>query len=112
MPDGKGTNGRFEIVIVMPEHRKGLLFFQDKAERLVDENFGGDNIIDLALEALQSKRNDPVDYIVNMPEFKIDSNIEATEMFRKVNISRYLFEIICFQLEFVSISQVINDMTY
>ena len=61
-----------------------------EAERLVDENFGGDNIIDLALEALQSKRNDPVNYIVNMPEFKIDTNIDATELLRKVNKSVFI----------------------
>ena len=48
------------------------------------ENFGEDNIIELALEALEPKRNNPVDHIVNMPEFKIDSNIEATETLRKV----------------------------
>ena len=83
---GKGTIGRFEMVIVMPEHHQGLLFFQDKAEQLVAENFGEDNIIELALEALEGKRNNPVDHIVNMPEFKIDSNIEATTMLRKVSV--------------------------
>ena len=68
----------------MPEHHQGLLFFQDKAEQLVNENFGEDNIIELALEALEPRRNNPVDHIVNMPEFKIDSNIEATTLLRKV----------------------------
>lgn len=85
-PDGKGAIGRFEIVIVMPEHHQGLLFFQDKAEQLVNENFGEDNIIELALEALEPRRNNPVDHIVNMPEFKIDSNIEATTLLRKLYI--------------------------
>ena len=70
----------------MPEHHRGLLFFQNKAEALVAENFGEDNIIELALEALQSERNNSEDYIVNIPEFKIDSNIEATEMLRKVSV--------------------------
>jgi len=85
-PDGKGAIGRFEILIIMPEHHRGLQFFQDKAEKLVAENFGSDNIIELALEALQGKRNNPVDHIVNMPEFKIDTNIEATTMLRKLYI--------------------------
>jgi len=85
-PGGKGSIGRFEIVIVMPEHHQGLLFFQDKAEQLVAENFGEDNIIELALEALEPKRNNPVEHIVNMPEFKIDSNIEATTLLRKLYI--------------------------
>ena len=70
----------------MPEHHRGLQFFQDKAEGLVAENFGEDNIIELALEALEPKRNNPVDHIVNMPEFKIDTNIEATTMLRKVSV--------------------------
>ena len=70
----------------MPEHHQGLLFFQDKAEQLVNENFGEDNIIELALEALEPRRNNPVDHIVNMPEFKIDTNIEATTMLRKVSV--------------------------
>ena len=70
----------------MPEHHRGLQFFQDKAENLVAENFGSDNIIELALEALQGKRNNPVDHIINMPEFKIDTNIEATAMLRKVSV--------------------------
>lgn len=85
-PNGKGTIGRFEILIIMPEHHRGLQFFQDKAENLVAENFGSDNIIELALEALQGKRNNPVDHIINMPEFKIDTNIEATAMLRKLYI--------------------------
>ena len=70
----------------MPEHRRGLLIFQSNAVRLVAENFGEDNIIELALEALQSERNNPVDHIVNIPEFRIDSNIEATELLRKVSV--------------------------
>ena len=90
VPDEKGTKGRFEFVIVMPEHHRGLQFFQSKAEELVAENFGDDNIIRLALEALQSKRDRPVNYIVNMPEFKIDTNIEATEFLRKVNKSVFI----------------------
>lgn len=85
-PNGKGSIGRFEILIIMPEHHRGLQFFQDKAENLVAENFGSDNIIELALEALQGKRNNPVDHIINMPEFKIDTNIEATAMLRKLYI--------------------------
>ena len=79
----------------MPEYHRGLQFFQSKAEELVAENFGGDNIIKLALEALHSKRDRPVNYIVNMPEFKINTNIEATELLRKVNRYQYLFQIIC-----------------
>ena len=83
----------------MPEHRRGLQFFQIKAEKLIAERgtyyTADENIIELALEALQSKRNDPVYYIVNMPEFKIDTNIEATELLRKVNRYQYLFQIIC-----------------
>ena len=79
----------------MPEHHRGLQFFQSKAEELAAEHFGEDNIIELAFEALQSERNNPVDHIVNIPEFRIDSNIEATELLRKVNISIYLKSSVC-----------------
>ena len=89
----------------MPEHHLGLLFFQDKAERLIAERvytyLADENIIELALEALQSKRNDPVDYIVNMPEFRIDTNIEATELLRKVNINVYLKSSVCWMFWFL-----------
>ena len=89
----------------MPEHFQGLLFFQDKAERLIPERvytyLADENIIELALEALQSKRNDPVDYIVNMPEFRIDTNIEATELLRKVNINVYLKSSVCWMFWFL-----------
>ena len=47
------------------------------------------------IEALESKRDRPVDIIVNMPEFRIDTNIEATELLRKVNISIYLKSSVC-----------------
>jgi len=70
----------------LPEYHRGLQFFQSKAEELVAESFGEDNIIKLALEALHSKRDRPVNYIVNMPEFKINTNIEATELLRKLYI--------------------------
>ena len=83
----------------MPEHYRGLLYFQDNAEQFVAERVyvSGfyENIIELALEALQSKRNDPVDHIINMPEFRIDTNIEATKLLRMVNMYQCLFEIIC-----------------
>ena len=93
----------------MPENHLGLKFFQIKAEALIADRTVNENIIELALEALKSKRNDPVDYIVNMPEFRIDTNIEATELLRKVFIYQYLFEIICFlgQLS-ISLSWVVK----
>ena len=68
----------------MPEHHQGLLSFQFNAKALIEENFGGDNILELALEALESKRGNSVDKIINMPAFKIDSNIEATDILRMV----------------------------
>ena len=82
----------------MPENHQGLTYFQLKAEALIAErgSYNDENILELALEALKSKRNDTVDYIVNMPEFRIDTNIETTELIRKVFIYQNLFEIICF----------------
>ena len=89
----------------MPEHHGGLIHFQIKAENLIAERgtyyTADENIIELALEALQSKRNDPVDYIVNMPEFRIDTNIEATELLRKVNINVCLKSSVCWMFWFL-----------
>ena len=75
----------------MPEHHQGLLSFQFNAKALIEENFGGDNILELALGALESKRGNSVDKIINMPAFKIDSNIEATDILRMVIFSTHLF---------------------
>jgi len=78
--------GRFEMLIIMPEHHRGLQIFQYNAERNVDEVDSFSNIIELALASLEDSREHPSDHIINMPEFKIDSNIGAVDFLQKLGI--------------------------
>ena len=41
-------------------------------------------LLELALDALEDKRENPSDHIINMPEFNIDSNIGAVEFLEEV----------------------------
>ena len=68
----------------MPEHHQGLQSFQFNAEKSVDEVSTAGNIIELALASLENSRENRDDHIINMPEFKIDSNIGAVPMLEKV----------------------------
>jgi len=83
--------GRFEMLIIMPEHHLGLQFFQFNAKKAVDEVDGFGNLIELALDALEDKRENPSDHIINMPEFNIDSNIGAVEFLEELGIEE-IFE--------------------
>merc|ERR1712066_926508 len=51
--------GRFEMLIIMPEHHRGLQIFQYNAERNVDEVDSFSNIIELALASLEDSREHP-----------------------------------------------------
>jgi len=80
--------GRFEMLIIMPENHKGLLLFQYNAKKAVDETDSLGNIIELALGSLENSRKNPSDYIINMPEFKIDSNIGAVGFLQDLGIEK------------------------
>jgi len=84
--------GRFEMLIIMPEDPRGLQFFQYNAERNVDEVDSFSNIIELALDSLENSRKNPSDHIINMPEFKIDSNIGAVDFLQKLGIEEVFNE--------------------
>ena len=87
-PIGKGAIGRFEMVIVMPEHHQGIEYFKVNAlEQVKNTVRGRNNIVEEALAALEPLRESSKDHIINMPEFKIDSNIDAEAYLRAVNIS-------------------------
>ena len=73
------------MLIIMPENHKGLLLFQYNAKKAVDETDSLGNIIELALGSLENSRKNPSDYIINMPEFKIDSNIGAVGFLQDVS---------------------------
>merc|ERR1711963_1051762 len=55
-------------------------------KKAVDEVDGFGNLIELALAALEDKRENPSDHIINMPEFNIDSNIGAVEFLEELGI--------------------------
>ena len=82
--EGLGNEGRFEMLIIMPEHHQGLQTFQFKAEKNVKETGTAGNLIELALKSLEESRENRDDHIINMPEFTIDSNIGAVPMLQKV----------------------------
>merc|ERR1712241_280655 len=93
-PNDAVEPGRFEMLIIMPEDHLGLLYFWQKAKKSVgDSSFEG-NIIELALKALETKndktnlspRENPRNYVINMPEFKMDSNIGAVGFLQELGI--------------------------
>jgi len=84
--EGNGILGRFEMLIIMPDHHQGLLQFQTFARINVDEPGKFDNLIELALKSLNGLRKSNHDYIIRMPEFNIDSNIGAVPMFQELGV--------------------------
>merc|ERR1712223_2183872 len=84
--EGLGNEGRFEMLIIMPEHHQGLRDFQFKALKDVQETGANGNLIELALKSLEVPRENRDDHIINMPEFTIDSNIGAVPMLQKLGV--------------------------
>merc|ERR1711936_59271 len=84
--EGLGNEGRFEMLIIMPEHHQGLQVWQFNAEKSVDEVSTHGNIIEMALASLEDSRENRDDHIINIPEFKIDSNIGAVPMLEKLGV--------------------------
>ena len=70
----------------MPDHYQGLDFLDFKhADQL---HHTKNNIITSALAALNEKRNSSSSQIINMPPFKVDSNIKAKAILQKVSANR------------------------
>jgi len=92
-PNDAVEPGRFEMLIIMPDDHRGLLHFWQKARKSVDDSSSEGNIIELALQALETKekgglspRENPRNYVINMPEFKMDSNIGAVGFLQELGI--------------------------
>ena len=78
-------NGRFEMIIIMPRNHRGLAFFHNEAKtRLQDSSFDG-NILDEALDALERRRTVHEVHVINMPSFKVDTNMDVQKHLRTVN---------------------------
>ena len=79
-------NGRFEMIIILPDNHKGLGFFRNAALRGFDDPDVA-NILDDALFVLDEKRkvSSAEEHIITMPAFTVDSNIDGKKYFREVN---------------------------
>ena len=73
---------RFEMVIIMPNNYRGLKFFH--LEALANPNTDG-TILDEALEALEKRRTVHELHVINMPSFKVDTNMDVQKHLRTVN---------------------------
>ena len=73
------------MIIIMPNDHRGLTFFHNEAmTRLQDSNFDG-NIVDEALDALERRRKVHEVHVINMPSFKVDTNMDVQKHLRTVN---------------------------
>ena len=81
------------MIIIMPQCgrrlgscHKNLEFFRNSALRDIKEGGVQKNIINEALDALDQNRNLPnqPEYIITMPSFTVDSNIDGKKYFREV----------------------------
>ena len=73
------------MIIIMPNDHRGLTFFHNEAMiRLQDSNFDG-NIVDEALDALERRRKVHEVHVINMPSFKVDTNMDVQKHLRTVN---------------------------
>ena len=69
----------------MPRNHRGLAFFHNEAKtRLQDSSFDG-NILDEALDALERRRRVHEIHVINMPSFKVDTNMDVQKHLRTVN---------------------------
>ena len=68
----------------MPSHYRGLAFFYNVAKRLDAESSVEGNILNEALNALKNRGNVSENHVINMPSFKVDSNIDVEKHLRKV----------------------------
>ena len=79
-------DGTFEMIVIMPTNHRGLKFFHNEAlVKVEDDVFYSGNILDEALDALEKIRTVQESYMINMPSFKIDTNMDVKKHFRTVN---------------------------
>ena len=83
LPGKEGVKGRYEFIIIMPMHHRGLLYFEFEAKNCID-SICEENIINQALAALNKNRNITKEYDIRLPDFKIETNMSAKKYFRKV----------------------------
>ena len=68
----------------MPRNHRGLTFFHNEAIIRFDAG-GSGNILDEAFNALEKKRVVQELHVINMPSFKIDTNMDVQKYLRMVS---------------------------
>ena len=67
----------------MPSRNRGLRFFHQMAER-ADKAGAEGNLLNEALDAINNVTDLSENHVINMPSFKVDSNIDVEKHLRKV----------------------------
>jgi hypothetical protein len=78
-------DGRFEMIIIMPSNHRGLKFFHLEALAKLEVPTTDGTILDEALEALEKRRTVHELHVINMPSFKVDTNMDVQKHLRTVN---------------------------
>ena len=76
---------RFEMIIIMPSDYRGLKFFHLEALAKFEVPNTDGTILDEALEALEKRRTVHELHVINMPSFKVDTNMDVQKHLRTVN---------------------------
>ena len=78
-------DGRFEMIIIMPSNYRGLKFFYLEALAKLEVPTTYGTVLDEALEALKKRRTVHELHVINMPSFKVDTNMDVQKHLRTVN---------------------------
>ena len=78
-------DGRFEMIIIMPSNHRGLKFFHLEALAKLEVPTTDGTVLDEALEALEKRRTVRELHVINMPSFKVDTNMDVQKHLRTVN---------------------------
>ena len=73
------------MVILMPDNFRGLGFLEESLTRNRNDP-ETENIFDAAEKALEFKRFENKEHIINMPSFAIDSNLSVRDHLKKLGI--------------------------
>ena len=76
---------RFEMIIIMPSNHRGLKFFHLEALAKFEVPNTDGTVLDEALEALEKRRTVHELHVINMPSFKVDTNMDVQKHLRTVN---------------------------
>ena len=73
------------MIIIMPSNHRGLKFFHLEALAKFEVPSTDGTVLDEALEALEKRRTVHELHVINMPSFKVDTNMDVQKHLRTVN---------------------------